>query len=225
MDVCQNCKTKPCLPEELLCASCFKEAQGQIASHYHVLSEKENDDKNQAFEAAWNHFLELNDHLEAEFDLDFVKKHSSYKDIVGFFKRYQTDTSNHGVGLLFIGDVDSKIRTLALATLRALVKKHFVKSSGIVSFDYATIDECISNVFGAPSDSLFATSPLLLIDNVDLLSIIDNKHTLRAFMEFIKYRLKYSRPSLMIINEPVSQMPKPLRSLLDKAFEGLRISI
>lgn len=218
MDTCQKCNAKPCLPEEFLCDSCFKEAAGEVASYYSRQEEQRKDEKEQSFQKVWDHFLENNAHLLDDQDYPYAKSHKEFRVISDFCKRYKTENYNNGVGLIFIGDISSKVRSLALSAFYLLVKKHYIKSNGIISFDYTTIDECIDNVFASPSESIYSTSPLLLIDNVDLVSLIDNKHSLKAFMNFIKFRLNYNRPSLMIINESVSQMPKPLRTLLEKAF-------
>lgn len=173
----------------------------------------------------WTKFVYLHPHLLEFVDFDFrkVRENKQFADINTYCKSYTVKDNNRGKGLMFVGDYTSKTRMFALYVLRRIMKRHFMHDNGIVAFDYANINDCITNVFDSPTENFYSTSVLLLIDSVDLESILDNKHQTKAFHAFLKYRYDTFRPTFMVVNNAITALPKSLSTLFEEIFGSNRI--
>jgi hypothetical protein len=207
----------PAMPNELICEVCygkFKEDAHARRMSAEAANEQQIADR---WRDRWEAYLSTFPHLHMFIKNDVsVVKHSEYKNFESYFKDFKVNTNNAGKGLLYI-DLEKKHRKFTFYTIYQVISKCIKDNHGLISFDYTHFHDCIPNVF-QPTDSLYATSDFLIIDDVNLQEAAESKQLGKALVVFLKYRLHMYKPTFMIASEACSASNKELWSTINETF-------
>lgn len=221
---CTKCKQRDCVEDDFLCAFCLSEYAGELAAYQSKVADDEENRKKAEGRERWLKFCATSHSFEAFEDTvllrnDLSKHSKSFEKINTYCKAYKTSNNNSGNGVAFVGSFGSDAKKAAFYAAYFLLQKYH-KNGIFFTLDYATVGTCLANVFMDPSENYYAGSDLLILDSVDLVALSEgSKHGFNALASFVKYRLDNYRPTLMVIDNPMTKLPHNLGACMELAFK------